>query len=515
MTWRSLVAALAVSGGLLVAPAAAPAADAVYWTNTEGEPISFSNLDGSKAGNLALSGVISSMPAGLALDPADGKLFFTNVGTESIQWAYLDGSGGGQFNTAPVSLGEPVGIAIDRAAGRVYWSDPIGNRIAYANLDGSGGGALLNTAGATIEEPARIAIDPAAGRVYWVNSALGLPKVSYANLDGSGGGDISKSPGPTNGTGVALDPASGRVFWSATDGTIESSALDGSGATKLNLIGAATPESIRSVAIDLQTSRVFWASQQAEAAISFVNISGGGGGDTPTAGANLNNPGSVAILRAPAATSPPTISSPRLMARTLSCSQGGWAGDAPASLFYRAPQTFVYQWLRDGAPIAGETGSALRPTRAGSYSCLVTATNFAGSTTQTSGSVSVGPENAVAGRIAIVKDGKARLKLRCPGFERCRGTVSLIAYLRHRGAGRGKAMRYSTSAKFSIGAGKKRVVPVKLLEGARSLLDSAHRLRSTLIGTGVESRTMLLKPAPKRKRAASPTARAGARAVRA
>ena len=88
----------------------------------------------------------------------------------------------------------------------------------------------------------------------------------------------------------------------------------------------------------IPTNRVFWANEQVKSAISFANLSGGGG-DMPTAGANLKFPDGVAILRRPAGTAPPTISSPRLMASTLSCSQGAWAGDAPASLFYRAPHS--------------------------------------------------------------------------------------------------------------------------------------------------------------------------------
>lgn len=506
MRRRATAAALAVSCALLAVPAAAPAADAVYWTNSEGQPISFSNLDGSGAGNLALSGVISSFPAGLALDPADGKVFFTNVGTEGIFWAYLDGSGGGQINTAPVSLGEPVGIAVDRAAGRVYWSDHVQDRIGYASLDG-GGGAILNTAGATIDEPNRLALDPAAGRLYWANFKLGLPKVSYANLNGTGGDDISKSLVPNNGTGVALDPRSGRVFWSVLNGTIESSALDGSGTAKLNLLGATPPEAMRSIAIDLETNRAFWTEEQVKSKISFANLSGGGGGDMSTAGANLKSPSSVAILRGPAAASLPSISGPLRAGSTLTCSQGGWAADAPASLFYRAPQRFAFQWLKGGSPIAGSTQPTLTPANSGTYSCAVTATNFAGSASQTSAAVSIARRNALAARVALVKGGRALLKLRCPA-----GTTSCAGKLRLEDARLRKRRRTVTGKislgirfgekSFSVPSGAKRVVKVKLNDAAKSLLrrSPGHKTKAQLAGGGVESRTVVLKLAKKPKR---------------
>jgi PKD domain len=54
------------------------------------------------------------------------------------------------------------------------------------------------------------------------------------------------------------------------------------------------------------------------------------------------------------------------------------------AFLYRAPASFAYQWKRNGSDIA--TGAAFTPTstRAGDYTCIVTATNQAGSTSQTS-----------------------------------------------------------------------------------------------------------------------------------
>ena len=357
--------------------------------------------------------------------------------------------------------------------------------------DGSGGVGAQHRPGRRSNEPGPARDRPRAGRIYWANFKLGLPKVSYANLDGSGGRrHLEIEPVPNNGTGVALDPASGRVFWSALDGTIHSSTLDGIGAVDLNLIGATNPESIRSIAIDLPPTGSSGPRNGPPAAISFANLNGSGGDDLATADANLAFPAAASrSCAAPAGTAPPTITGQLTARSTLTCSQGGWAPDAPASLFYRAPQSFAYQWLRGGAPIAGATQPTLSPASSGAYSCQVTATNYAGSTSQTSAAVSVGSRNAVAGRIAIVKKGKARLRLRCPGPERCRGTVSLIAFLRHRGDGEGEGDEIQRLGEI-LDRGREEAGRSGQAAGrSDGHLPSAkrrHRTQGPLIGSGVE-----------------------------
>lgn len=72
----------------------------------------------------------------------------------------------------------------------------------------------------------------------------------------------------------------------------------------------------------------------------------------------------------------------------MACSQGSWAADLPGAFLYREPRSFSYSWQLNGAPISG-TGSTITAGSPGSYTCTVTATNQAGSATQTSAAFAV------------------------------------------------------------------------------------------------------------------------------
>ena len=77
----------------------------------------------------------------------------------------------------------------------------------------------------------------------------------------------------------------------------------------------------------------------------------------------------------PVVTGTPTVGS------TLACSQGTW---------FNSPTSYAYQWLRDGANIAGATASTyvvVSGDLGHSISCTVTATNAFGSTPATSNAV--------------------------------------------------------------------------------------------------------------------------------
>ena len=118
---------------------------------------------------------------------------------------------------------------------------------------------------------------------------------------------------------------------------------------------------------------------------------------------------------------------------------------------------------------------------------------------------------AFAARIAPVKGGKALLRLRCRGGGRCRGVVKLIARVRlRRGVkrpARGSAARRTRRVligrtRFSIAAGRTRVIRVKLKRKGKKLLRRArrHRLKVKLKGRGVKPRTVVLKQVHRRRR---------------
>ena len=82
----------------------------------------------------------------------------------------------------------------------------------------------------------------------------------------------------------------------------------------------------------------------------------------------------------------------------------------------RAPESFARQWTRDGADIPGATGASYVATDVGAYRCRVTATNAAGSATQTSAAKQI-PSNefSVVSVKKLPAKGKARITLELPG----------------------------------------------------------------------------------------------------
>jgi hypothetical protein len=74
------------------------------------------------------------------------------------------------------------------------------------------------------------------------------------------------------------------------------------------------------------------------------------------------------------------ISGGRTPGSQLTCSKGGWAPDLLGAFLYRVPATYAYQWQRNGVDVPGATLSTYTALSTGSYTCLVTAGNAAGST---------------------------------------------------------------------------------------------------------------------------------------
>jgi hypothetical protein len=369
---------------LSVAPAA-PAANTIFWTNpyAASPAIYLADLDGSSSspGTLATSGATLSGPWGLAPDPAAGKIYWANYTGSKISWANLDGSGGGDLNTAGATVNGPEGVVVDHAAGKIYWANSSGNKISFAKLDGSGGGDL-NTGTATVSSPIGVAIEVAAGKIYWANYAGN--KISFAKLDGSGGGDLNIIGTTVNQPwGVTIAAGLGKIYWGNFQAdALDYANLDGTGGGVLATSGAAQNGPMPG-AIDPTTGKIYWSNWNGGGGIMFANADGSFG-SAGTLYPTSSTPAMPAILKSPTAAGAPEITGSSAFDSTLTCSQGSWAPDLLGELLYRAPRSFALQWSRDGTDIVGATQSSIPASAAGLYRCRVTATNFAGSTTQES-----------------------------------------------------------------------------------------------------------------------------------
>jgi hypothetical protein len=406
-TRRSAVFAavlLVATFAVLAVAARAGAAETIYWDNLEGNYISFSGTDGSGGGVLNLPTESGGYSEAMAYDPANGRMYVAAF--EKIVWTAVDGSGSGVLSAPGANMEGIEGIAIDPRTQTIYWAndelftDQRFGSIGWAHLDGSGGGTL-DTEGATTREPRNPVIDTADNRVYWVNGIFGsFETFSWADLDGEGAGDLSISGGPTPEIvrGLVVDPAAGRLYW--LNGEYENEQqeeIESLGWTNLSGVGGGEVESAGAVfngaqglAFDPGRGRFYWANRdnrtEKENALGTASLAGGGGGITP-AKAPVAEPWFPVVLKSPSGAGAPQLTR---NGTALSCSQGAWSqDDYPGSLVYGAPRSYSYQWLLNGLPIAGATANAYSATAPGSYNCSVTAENYGGTGSQTSGSVSI------------------------------------------------------------------------------------------------------------------------------
>jgi len=137
----------------------------------------------------------------------------------------------------------------------------------------------------------------------------------------------------------------------------------------------------------VSAGKLYWASFF-DGTIRTGNADGSGAASTVLQGEDL--PDLPALLQAPQPSGQaPAISGGAGLGDALSCSSGGWMPDLQSASLYRAPRTFAYAWQLDGIDIPGATTSSFVFTQPGDYTCRVTATNQAGSSSQTSAAFTV------------------------------------------------------------------------------------------------------------------------------
>ncbi|HET7484412.1 MAG TPA: hypothetical protein VFJ64_03460, partial [Solirubrobacterales bacterium] len=337
-------------------------------------------------------------PEGMAYDSVTGRLFVADeTGKGQILAINLDGSGAAPLTAPGAPIEEPEGVAVDPVSRTIYWENVDGKgSIAWAKLDGSAGG-LLNLTGATLNGPCcRIAIDPVGGRVYWANTGAGTSTIAFANLNNTGGGGELNLAGSTvepGGEGLAVDDATGRLYFLGGTNEIGYANLDGTGGGNVSS-GGAVIKSPWGIALDPSINRLYWANEgnakgEGTNAFGFVNPSDGSAGNISVANTLAAGPQDPIILKSPSGTEAPKATRSTKSRSQLLCSTGGWAADYAGSFVYRAPHTLAYQWTRNGKAVAGATGTTLNAKSAGEYACIVTASNQAGSASQTSAAVNV------------------------------------------------------------------------------------------------------------------------------
>jgi DNA-binding beta-propeller fold protein YncE len=360
-------------------------ADRIYWANSNGAGISFADLGTGAGTDLPIPASHVDSPEGVALDLAGGKLYWPNYGNDTISYANIDGSNPAELNTTGADVNEPWGIAIDPTARRVYWVNDGGSTVSYANLDGTGGGNVNITGATPPVNGAGVALDLAARRIYW--AAAASDKISYASLDGGGGGDVNIT-GVTldSPDGIAVDPASRKLFWaSENQNKIYVANLDGSSAAEIITTGA-TVNAPEGVAVDPDAGRIYWGNYASPSKVSFARLDGTGGEDLPITDATLSGAVFPSVLKSPSPAGPPAVTRSGPNA-PLVCSTGSWAPDLPGSFVFRSPSAFTFAWQLGGTELA--EGLTLSVGQPGAYTCRTTASNPAGSVSQTSAPLQV------------------------------------------------------------------------------------------------------------------------------
>ncbi len=364
-----------------LAPAAF-ASDSIYWSSyTNAGAVRVGDLGGSAAMDL-FGG--ETNPQGVAIDPAAGKIYWADLGG-TIRVANLDGTGARDLYTGE---SKPSGVAIDPAAGLIYWADAVSRTgaIRVGSLDGS---TPARTLFANESYPVGLVIDPAAGTIYW--GSYDTFKIRVGNLNGTGARDLFTTV-EYYPTGLVIDTTAGKLYWTNEfAGNVRVGNLDGTGATSLY----AGQGQIGGLALDPAAGKIYWG----DWANGTVRVGSVTGAPPQNIYTGETSPWNVALLRAPLGTSVPQVSGAGVIGQTLSCTPGNWAADYLSGFLYRAPQSFSYQWTVGGVPIAGATSNSVLVRSPGEYRCDVTATNAAGSTTQTSAPTNVPVPPPLLGRL--------------------------------------------------------------------------------------------------------------------
>ena len=395
-----------------------PVAERIYWSNYGDDTI--------RGAPLAGGGTVSTLygpaegvsdPVGLSIDPGAGRVYWSDGGdVGKIKRAPLAGSG----TVQPLyDAFYPTAVAIDPAAGRIYWADGLfDGKVRRGLLAGGGIPDTLYDASHGVAGPTSITVDPTAGRIYWINyltrTILGAPLTGSGTIDTL----FDAADGVWSPSRLVIDPAAtGTVSVPLSNRFVVADrfVLGGWAGESLTWAQDAFSRFTGRLVESEPSPRIYWCNGGATAANPSPHANtiksaplGGGTVDTLYGGSQgVSSPIALAVLKAPVGTAPPSISWSLILDdqpfgglgyggsysgppdQRLTCSRGTWAPDLLGAFVYRAPQSFAFQWRLNGADIGGANNSTYTPSGPGSYSCRVTASNRAGSASQTSAAVTV------------------------------------------------------------------------------------------------------------------------------
>ena len=336
----------------------------------------------------------TSRPCGVFTDAVNEKLYWTDD-AGNIQVVNFDGT---MHCILFTDAGSLCGVAVNTATNKIYWAI-FKFLIKQATLSTLPGCNPVTSPGTLYTEPVGsvptgIAIHPPNNRIYWTNQ-FGIPngQVRVACLDGSVNCGVGPTPPTTlfgtsvvHPVGVAVDSSANKIYWceDSPSAIMVGDSLGAGSATPLYTAvnGVNTPEGI---ALDPTTMNIYW-SNTGTSEIWTGPYTPGTARALITGAPGTNLP---ALLKKPLGEGIPVISGNTQVGQILSCSQGLWQSDLPGAFLAIAPSAFAYSWTLNGNIIPGATFSTFSPTVGGFYACTVTASNFAGSATQTSARVLV------------------------------------------------------------------------------------------------------------------------------
>jgi Carboxypeptidase regulatory-like domain len=203
-----------------------------------------------------------------------------------------------------------------------------------------------------------------------------------------------------------------------------------------------------------------------------------------TAGSTASGINVAMVPSAPNNTAAPTISGTPAAGSLLSCSPGSWEGESELKLVVGWPLTspFSYQWLRDGAPVAGATsdGYLLQSADQGhSLTCEVTATNDAGHASARSSALAVPvpvPVVSSSASMLVVLKGATKVTISCAASAPCAGKVEAIeqAVIRHK-----KKTFVLGQGSYSVPAGARVTITLHLTPAGKKRLAAAKHHHTT------------------------------------